>query len=297
MSDISRSNDYNEMRLFVPGVFWEIEKIYKDKPFEFRYKKETGLDALELLTHEANDTLEKARNQGTLTSYVVCFSKEKDLLSQWRGYADNGKGCAIGFSLDELEDYCSRSSGAITIRKVEYINEQRLGIVLREKAEELIPHIITLRNDAKNFITYRNLSEEETDAVMQLIAYGLFEDFLFSSLQYKWDDYVEEAEWRMFFKRITKNARHLFGNEKEFTELQETAEKGYLIQHNKIQFFARDDCIVPYFPVELKDISSDPIKEVYLGPKNNSHIQDVKLLFAREKLGKPDVHYSRISYR
>jgi len=29
--------------------------------------------------------------------YICCFSKEGDLLSQWRGYADDGKGVAIGF--------------------------------------------------------------------------------------------------------------------------------------------------------------------------------------------------------
>lgn len=31
-----------------------------------------------------------------------CMSKERDLLSQWRGYADGGRGVAIGFSEDEL---------------------------------------------------------------------------------------------------------------------------------------------------------------------------------------------------
>ena len=297
MSDISRSNDYNEMRLFIPGIFRKIENVYKTNPFEFIYKKKTGLVALQLLLHEVYETIGRARDQGILTSYVVCFSREKDLLSQWRGYADNGKGCAVGFSLEELERYCSRSSGVITIRKVEYINEQTLDKVLQEKAEELVPHFITLRNDAKQLFAYGDLSEEEPDAVMQLLAFGLFENFLFDSLQYKWDDYEEEAEWRMFFKQITKNARHLFGDEKDLPERQERACKGYFTQHNKIQFFARDDCIVPYFPVDLEDISSEPIKDVYLGPKNNSHIQDVKLLFAREKLGEPNIQDSRISYR
>lgn len=32
--------------------------------------------------------------------FVMCFSGEEsgDLLSQWRGYGDNGKGIAIGFN-------------------------------------------------------------------------------------------------------------------------------------------------------------------------------------------------------
>lgn len=31
---------------------------------------------------------------------IICFSEEGDLLSQWRGYADDGRGFAIGFSRD-----------------------------------------------------------------------------------------------------------------------------------------------------------------------------------------------------
>ena len=30
--------------------------------------------------------------------YVTCFSKNGDLLSQWRAYANNGKGISIGFN-------------------------------------------------------------------------------------------------------------------------------------------------------------------------------------------------------
>lgn len=33
----------------------------------------------------------------TVVLYAACFSEEKDLLSQWRGYANNGAGVAIGF--------------------------------------------------------------------------------------------------------------------------------------------------------------------------------------------------------
>ena len=34
--------------------------------------------------------------------YGVCFSKNPDVLSQWRGYADHGRGYAIGFRAHEL---------------------------------------------------------------------------------------------------------------------------------------------------------------------------------------------------
>ena len=34
--------------------------------------------------------------------YVCCFSEEKDLLSQWRGYGSDGNGIAIGFNAQLL---------------------------------------------------------------------------------------------------------------------------------------------------------------------------------------------------
>ena len=37
--------------------------------------------------------------------YVACFSRDKDMLSQWRAYADNGKGVAIGVKLGELPHF------------------------------------------------------------------------------------------------------------------------------------------------------------------------------------------------
>jgi hypothetical protein len=33
---------------------------------------------------------------------IGCFSLEPDVLSQWRAYADNGRGFAIGFSLKDM---------------------------------------------------------------------------------------------------------------------------------------------------------------------------------------------------
>ena len=37
-------------------------------------------------------------------TYVACFSLGHDLLSQWRGYADDGKGVAVGFRPDLVAD-------------------------------------------------------------------------------------------------------------------------------------------------------------------------------------------------
>lgn len=36
-------------------------------------------------------------NSANTPKYVACFSKDGDILSQWRAYAQNGEGVSIGF--------------------------------------------------------------------------------------------------------------------------------------------------------------------------------------------------------
>jgi Protein of unknown function (DUF2971) len=44
------------------------------------------------------DMFEHARFQATLDFFIASFSRSRDELGQWRAYADNGRGFAIGFS-------------------------------------------------------------------------------------------------------------------------------------------------------------------------------------------------------
>ncbi|MEQ9091072.1 MAG: DUF2971 domain-containing protein [Balneola sp.] len=52
--------------------------------------------------------------------FLFSFSKKKDLLSQWRGYADDSEGVSIGFNIEELvkelkSKRLRRSSGSVSI--------------------------------------------------------------------------------------------------------------------------------------------------------------------------------------
>jgi Protein of unknown function (DUF2971) len=50
-----------------------------------------------------------------------CMSKNGDLLSQWRGYADNGRGVAIGFSKATLQaSTASNAKGLLRLYDVQY---------------------------------------------------------------------------------------------------------------------------------------------------------------------------------
>lgn len=65
-------------------------------------------------SHPDQEKIETVRQ--TLAPYeffVTCFSSERDLLSQWRGYAGNGTGVAIGFRTQAIRVAIKRSREAL----------------------------------------------------------------------------------------------------------------------------------------------------------------------------------------
>ena len=66
---------------------------------------------------------------------------------------------------------------------------------------------------------------------------------------------------------------------------------------NKIDFNIMDDDIVAYFPIDLFDISQNPIKEVIMGPNNQILQDDFELLCGKYKYDNVKVCYSNIPYR
>lgn len=55
-------------------------------------------------------------------SYVSCFSSNGDMLSQWRGYANNGTGVSIGFNSSSLIDVIGGGSSCL-LQKVAYADK------------------------------------------------------------------------------------------------------------------------------------------------------------------------------
>lgn len=297
MSDISKSNDYSEMRIFKPGIFFSIEEAYKKRPFPFLFKGLNDLDAIRQLLIDVEKYIDNAQNSGFLTSFVICFSEEGDMLSQWRGYANNGKGCSLGFSLNELQQYCQKHENQIVIKKVEYINKDTLTDYQNSEADKLLTGIRDLRQDASQLFSSPNLTDKQLEEGIFFLALSLFENFIYNTLQYKWDAFKEEQEWRMFFKSITKDEETLFGETKDLPAWKQHFDVDYRYLHNIMDFYAKDDCLVPYYPINMIEISKEAIKQVILGPKNTSYKQDVRLLFFKEGMGKPIIDYSNISYR
>lgn len=298
MTDISHSNDFNELLLFFPDIYYAIEDIYNKSPFELIYKGKKDNQALNLLLRDVDYYINKSLQKGDITSFVVCFSEKGDLLSQWRGYANDAYGFSIGFSKNELNSFSKKEcfNGRLSFHKVKYIDKDNADRIIIKHSNEMLQYIKTIRTEANNLFQSRELNEEQTEYMMVILLYGKIVTIMIDSLCYKWESYQEEHEWRLYFNSITKDEESLFGEESKLPEWN-SFDKDLNNLRGKIDFYSTEECILPYYPILLSELSAKPIKQVLLGPKNKSYSQDIKLLFAKAKFQIPDVSKSTITYQ
>jgi hypothetical protein len=90
LTAITDLNDYTE----VNWTFKTIWPIVRDKLLSVKKEK---AEIIMMLDNDVNVNVFQ-----DYKFYVICFSKNKDSLSQWRGYAEDGKGFCIGIDLNNI---------------------------------------------------------------------------------------------------------------------------------------------------------------------------------------------------
>lgn len=230
VSDISKSND-------------GLECIYGRNQIKDRIEKEIATDAEAIHAwktwYEVNSDL-----HGSMLTYVACFSEKKDCLSQWRGYADDGKGMAIGFNKKLLERLFKSGRFYLKFAKVIYDkNEQERHIerVVKENLKRMeetgVGHTALELND-----NYRM-------------------DFSF----YKHPGFAEEEEWRLVLNSKSYGCEIRDGNI-IFSEPKYRVVKGKLVSYRELCF---------------SNIKKNFIKEIWVGPKTDVELRDVKQVLER----------------
>ena len=109
LSDPTVMNDAEEIHWYIrllEKTREEIKNLNKMstsdlQKLEMHLGYDTGniLDAIESAITGINTILVSGQDK----IMIACFCKEKDKLSQWWRYGDDGNGIAIGFYLDELD--------------------------------------------------------------------------------------------------------------------------------------------------------------------------------------------------
>lgn len=120
------------------------------------------------------------------STYVTSLSLRGDLLSQWRAYAANGTGCAIGFDSTKLIDICA-AQRRIDVGPCLYdLDDQRLAL-----GRLLLDAIEDGNNRFDYFMEY-------PESFKHYVMYEVYRGGSFI----KNPNFFEEQEWRMVARRV-----------------------------------------------------------------------------------------------
>jgi hypothetical protein len=259
MSSVSSMNDYMEHN-------WLIEAARQHLRPRLR---RSVLDPVDPFYQRL---AERLFEQPPATHFVVGFSSDGDVLSQWRAYADDGAGFAVGFDPRlfgprRLVPKLDRDSDDpdIGLTRVYYQNDDDLSSIDRHVADchdRASPPSPTERADK------------------------CYENILQFALATKNPAFKEEKEWRIVWlppDDVPAVSRHanLCGP----------------------KFRVRRGRVIPYYELKCEVLPHDvmPIREIVLGPKNPNRddVSAINLLLRanHHNLANIEVSSSRATYR
>jgi hypothetical protein len=211
-----------------------------------------------------------------------CLSGQGDLLSQWRGYATDATGVAIGFSREYLTWLAETSRNSdepgFSLEKTEYdlsAHDSRVEPTYREIKKLIDAGVFEIKMRSRILDTRTAEEIEHENALIQekhgqlLLALLplLSELFILKSPAFR-----EEQEWRLL-SILTRGSEDI------------------------CLYRALHDRVVPYREFELTGIERVPIAEVVLGPKHITPGKIVEDFLKRNQFGPVQVRRSEASYR
>jgi len=209
-----------------------------------------------------------------LDGLALCLSKEPDRLSQWRGYADDGQGVAIGFSVRFLQRLVSSRTDDTYrhyLGPVRYSPADHIALV-KPLYDELVVQS-RLEGHGVPLLGAATVALAGSENIRSRERHDLVSECMFLL---KTDAFIEEQEWRLYANIMTGPPD---------PDIRYQARKNGLVQFEEIPLIRTDH----------------PIASVWLGPK---HVTPVKVMaqFLAANLGSQELPYisvlkSRVSYR
>jgi hypothetical protein len=197
------TNDLGLRGIIETGNLWFSDIFNQNDPSELRHGL---LPAIEIMRIEADrvavpeaKTFSKNLSgmlrggiEKTAHYFVCCFSTAEDDLGQWRAYADNGRGYALGFDAQLLEQAFVAGPpkpGRMTF-PITY-GEDQLRAMYQKIIAEVLPLISLPRS-------YAGLSSDGLNSYMSELSTILSLPIVRAALFFKHGAYSNEAEYRFF---------------------------------------------------------------------------------------------------
>lgn len=300
LSDVTKSNDINEMSIFFPDLFDEILNLYDDLGgFDngFVYKTKHDRLALQLIINELKEQIEQEFKKGCIATFVLCLSEKGDLLSQWRGYADDGKGLSLGLNIQELVTFIKSSSKSFyELVKVKYLSDDELKDWIKATAKELLWLIDTIMGATKNGDVMFKTASEFDKNIYETLYYNIL-GYIEESIRFKSDGFAEEAEWRFYIKNALNKEKlnTKIGSSNGVLYEEKRSEMNRFVFQN-VKFNATENDIIPFISLGFDEFNNNLICDVKCGPNNKIRKKDLELLLRKHGYETSKCSKSRITY-
>lgn len=259
-SDVNMMNDVSEWA-YSYGLFEAAANALLEMVPEKR--------ALEGLTTDFFDKVDDYLSPKQLHSHPIisCFSKEPDVLSQWRGYADDSRGWSIGFEGQAID------AMPVTLLDVLYDREQQLA-------------------EVRNFLAAMYLTWREQGGDFQRVV-GDDASLLASLLlAYKHPSFREEREIRALHELRVDLAE----DGCELIDEGGTAD-GKDVGGEPVRFRAAGAAIVAYVDIRIERANGRSVRELWFGPSNPNAAGNALYLLTQHNHRGVTLHRSASSYR
>lgn len=285
LSDITKSNDVKEMSIFFPDLFDEMLKNYDEHngfSYKFEYKGKGNRQAFGLFVNELKKKIEKEFEDGSIATFALCLSEEGDLLSQWRGYADDGKGICLGLNVEEILKFVGISSvSGFSLEKVEYLSKEQIDEWVKNVANQMLGIVeIILGAIEEGNIQYYSAKEFDEN-IFNTIYYNILSE-VEESIKFKTEGFKEEKEWRFFIKN-SLNKDDIKG--KKITSIGTLGEgarrKTSKYVADNVEFNIKENDMVPFVSLKFEKFHNNLINQVICGPNNKIREKDLELFLRK----------------
>ncbi len=233
------------------GQFWYSHYLHLNDPSELDYgigllkelvrELERNNDGRAQLLFECVCDLARRENfQDVLDFYITCFSRKFDDLGQWRAYADNGRGYAIGISPSAFEVQPPPSDGAPS---------EFLGAVHYRPEDIRHRHLEALESGQRTLLTAANCNPEAFANPMigksflsELARSMLASPIIWNCLTAKHRAYEQEDEVRQIILGQPKDLEHV------------------------VMTRIRQGSLVPYIPMQFDLRHPGKLSAIVVGP-------------------------------
>ncbi|WP_428825755.1 DUF2971 domain-containing protein [Azonexus sp. IMCC34842] len=203
--------------------------------------------------------------------FIFCLSTEPDILSQWRAYAGDGMGVAIGFK----SDIFPRQNHLPSTNIVPQMNTALWEVTYDIEEQRRIVDTLFGRACSSPDICVAEGGRPDYQLLGCYMA-GI-------SPMLKNPAFREEKEWRLIHTpRLMTDANN------KHTAMGTTYKIGQRVSNHQI---------ITHFEFPLPATPTDVISEIWLGPRALVSAQDVELTLALNEIGPVAIRHSSATYR